>query len=61
VAIRSRVRSHLLGDSQGLVLIAWVRGAEVHNRDGIKLPLEIAAPNRVLRHPSQVFVEADWT
>jgi hypothetical protein len=51
----------LLGDSQGLVLIAWVCGAEVHNREGIKLPLQIAAPNRVPRHPSQVFVEADWT
>src|SRR5215204_3842609 len=58
--VKGRKR-HLLVDTQGLVLKARVMSAEVQDREGIKLLLEIAAWDRLPKRLSQLWMDAGYT
>jgi putative transposase len=58
--VKGRKR-HLLVDTQGLVLKARVHGAEIQDRDGIKLLLEIAARERLPKRLSHLWLDAGYT
>ncbi|MBA3702119.1 MAG: IS5 family transposase [Rubrobacteraceae bacterium] len=58
--VKGRKR-HLLVDTQGLVLKARVHSAEVQDREGIKLLLEIAAWDRLPRRLSHLWMDAGYT
>ena len=55
--IKGRKR-HLLVDTQGLVLEARVDSAEIQDREGIKLLLDVAARNRLPERLSHVWLDA---
>jgi len=55
--IKGRKR-HLLVDTQGLVLEARVHGAEIQDREGIKLLLDVAARDRLPERLSHVWLDA---
>lgn len=48
-------------DTQGLVLKAKVHSAEVQDREGIKLLLEIAAWDRLPKRLSHLWMDAGYT
>jgi putative transposase len=58
--IKGRKR-HLLVDTQGLVLEARVHSAQIQDRDGIKLLLEIDARNRLSERLSHLWLDAGYT
>jgi putative transposase len=58
--IKGRKR-HLLVDTQGLVLEARVHSAQLQDRDGIKLLLEIDARNRLPERLSHLWLDAGYT
>jgi transposase len=58
--IKGRKR-HLLVDTQGLVLEARVHSAEIQDREGIKLLLDVAARNRLPERLSHVWLDAGYT
>src|ERR687884_2353524 len=58
--IKGRKR-HLLVDTQGLVLEARVHGAEIQDRQGIKLLLDVAARERLPERLSHVWLDAGYT
>jgi putative transposase len=58
--VKGRKR-HLLVDTQGLVLEAKVHSAEVQDREGIKLLLEINARDRLPKRLSQLWLDAGYT
>jgi putative transposase len=58
--VKGRKR-HLLVDTQGLVLKARVHSAEVQDRQGIKLLLEIAAWDRLPERLSHLWMDAGYT
>ncbi len=58
--VKGRKR-HLLVDTQGLVLKARVHSAEIQDRDGIKLLLEVAARNRLPERLSHLWLDAGYT
>jgi putative transposase len=58
--IKGRKR-HLLVDTQGLVLEARVHSAEIQDREGIKLLLDVAARNRLSQRLSHVWLDAGYT
>jgi putative transposase len=58
--VKGRKR-HLLVDTQGLVLKARVHSAEVQDREGIKLLLEIAARDPLPKRLSHVWMDAGYT
>jgi putative transposase len=58
--VKGRKR-HLLVDTQGLVLKARVHSADIQDREGIKLLLEIAARDRLPRRLSHLWMDAGYT
>ena len=58
--VKGRKR-HLLVDTQGLVLKARLHGAEIQDREGIKLLLEIAARDRLPARLSHLWLDAGYT
>lgn len=58
--VKGRKR-HLLVDTQGLVLKARVHSAEVQDREGIKLLLEINAWDRLPKRLSHLWLDAGYT
>jgi putative transposase len=58
--IKGRKR-HLLVDTQGLVLEARVHSAQIQDREGIKLLLEIDARNRLPERLSHLWLDAGYT
>jgi putative transposase len=58
--VKGRKR-HILVDTQGLVLKARVHSAEVQDREGIKLLLEINAWDGLPRRLSQLWLDAGYT
>ena len=48
-------------DTQGLVLEARVHSAEIQDREGIKLLLDVAARNRLPERLSHVWLDAGYT
>ena len=58
--VKGRKR-HLLVDTQGLVLEARVHGAEIQDREGIKLLLDVAARERLPQRLSQLWLDAGYT
>jgi putative transposase len=58
--VKGRKR-HLLVDTQGLVLEARVHGAEIQDREGIKLLLDVAARERLPERLSHVWLDAGYT
>ena len=58
--IKGRKR-HLLVDTQGLVLKARVHSAEIQDREGIKLLLEIAAGDRPPQRLTHLWMDAGYT
>ena len=58
--IKGRKR-HLLVDTQGLVLKARVHSAEIQDREGIKLLLEIAAWDRPPQRLTHLWLDAGYT
>ena len=58
--IKGRKR-HLLVDTQGLVLKARVHSAEIQDREGIKLLLEIAAWDRPPQRLTHLWMDAGYT
>src|SRR5829696_4803924 len=58
--VKGRKR-HLLVDRQGLVLKARVHSAEIQDREGIKLLLEIASWDRVPQRLSHLWMDAGYT
>ena len=58
--IKGRKR-HLLVDTQGLVLKAKVHSAQIQDREGIKLLLEIAAWDRPPQRLSHLWMDAGYT
>src|SRR5215216_1075683 len=58
--IKGRKR-HLLVDTQGLVLEARVHGAEIQDREGIKLLLDVAAREHLPERLSHVWLDAGYT
>src|ERR687897_151353 len=58
--VKGRKR-HLLVDTQGLVLEARVHSAQIQDRDGIKLLLEIDARNRLPERLSRLWLDAGYT
>ena len=53
-------KPHLLVDTQGLVLKAWVHSANIQDREGIKTLLE-PAPDRLPRRLSHLWMDAGYT
>jgi putative transposase len=58
--VKGRKR-HLLVDTQGLVLKVRVHSAEVQDRDGIKLLLEVAEWDRLPQRLSHLWMDAGYT
>jgi putative transposase len=58
--VKGRKR-HLLVDTQGLVLEARVHGAQIQDREGIKLLLDTDARDRLLRRLSHLWLDAGYT
>jgi len=58
--VKGRKR-HLLVDTQGLVLKAKVHSANIQDREGIKLLLEIAAWDRFPKRLSHLWMDAGYT
>jgi putative transposase len=58
--VKGRKR-HLLVDTQGLVLEARLHGAQIQDRDGIKLLLDIAARDRLPERLSHLWLDAGYT
>ena len=58
--IKARKR-HLLVDTQGLVLEARVHGAEIQDREGIKILLDVAARERLPERLSHLWLDAGYT
>jgi putative transposase len=58
--IKGRKR-HLLVDTQGLVLEARVHSAQIQDREGIKLLLEIDARERLPERLSHLWLDAGYT
>jgi len=58
--IKGRKR-HLLVDTQGLVLKARLHSADIQDRDGIKLLLEITASDRLPQRLSHLWMDAGYT
>jgi putative transposase len=58
--VKGRKR-HLLVDTQGLVLKARVHSAEIQDREGIKLLLDIAARDRLSERLSRLWLDAGYT
>lgn len=58
--VKGRKR-HLLVDTQGLVLKARVHSAEIQDREGIKLLLEIAAWDRPPQRLTHLWMDAGYT
>jgi len=58
--IKGRKR-HLLVDTQGLVLEARVHGAQIQDREGIKLLLDIAVRDRLPERLSHLWLDAGYT
>jgi putative transposase len=58
--VKGRKR-HLLVDTQGLVLEARVHGAQIQDREGIKLLLDIAARDRLPERLSHLWLDAGYT
>ena len=58
--VKGRKR-HLLVDTQGLVLRARVHSAQIQDREGIKLLLDIAARNRLPERLSHLWLDAGYT
>jgi putative transposase len=58
--IKGRKR-HLLVDTQGLVLEARVHGAQIQDREGIKLLVDIAVRDRLPERLSHLWLDAGYT
>ena len=58
--VKGRKR-HLLVDTQGLVLEARVHGAQIQDREGIKLLLDVAARERLPQRLSHLWLDAGYT
>ncbi|MDQ5827803.1 MAG: IS5 family transposase [Chloroflexota bacterium] len=58
--VKGRKR-HLLVDTQALVLEARLHGAQIQDRDGIKLLLDIAARDRLPERLSHLWLDAGYT
>ena len=58
--VKGRKR-HLLVDTQGLVLEARVHGAQIQDREGIKLLLDVAARDRLPERLSHLWLDAGYT
>src|SRR3569623_1402560 len=58
--VKGRKR-HLLVDTQGLVLEARVHGAEVQDREGIKLLLDVATRERLPERLCHLWLDAGYT
>jgi putative transposase len=58
--VKGRKR-HLLVDTQGLVLEARVHGAQIQDREGIKLLLDIAVRDRLPERLSHLWMDAGYT
>ena len=58
--VKGRKR-HLFVDTQGLVLEARLHGAQIQDRDGIKLLLDIAARDRLPERLSHLWLDAGYT
>jgi putative transposase len=58
--IKGRKR-HLLVDTQGLVLEARVHGAEIQDREGSKLLLDVAARERLPKRLCHLWLDAGYT
>jgi putative transposase len=58
--VKGRKR-HLLVDTQGLVLKAKVHSANIQDREGIKLLLEIPARDRLPKRLSHLWLDAGYT
>ena len=58
--VKGRKR-HLLVDTQGLVLEARVHGAQIQDREGIKLLLDTAARERLPERLSHLWLDAGYT
>ena len=58
--VKGRKR-HLLVDTQRLVLGARVHGAQIQDREGIKLLLEINARDRLPERLSHLWLDAGYT
>jgi putative transposase len=58
--VKGRKR-HLLVDTQGLVLQARVHSAQIQDRDGIKLLLDLSARDRLPERLSHVWLDAGYT
>jgi hypothetical protein len=58
---QGKTKRHLLVDTQGLVLMAKVHGANVTDRDGIKLLLDLSARDRLPERLSHLWLDAGYT
>jgi len=58
--VKGRKR-HLMVDTQGLVLKARLHSAEIQDRDGIKLLVQIAACDRLPQRLSHLWMDAGYT
>ena len=58
--VKGRKR-HLLVDTQGFVIEARLHGAQIQDRDGIKLLLDIAARDRLPERLSHLWLDAGYT
>jgi putative transposase len=58
--VKGRKR-HLLVDTQGLVIEARLHSAQIQDREGIKLLLDIAARNRLPERLSHLWLDAGYT
>ncbi len=58
--VKGRKR-HLLVDTQGLVLEARVHGAQIQDREGVKLLLDTAARDRLPGRLSHLWLDAGYT
>jgi putative transposase len=58
--VKGRKR-HLLVDTQGLVLEARVHGAQIQDREGIKLLLDIAVRDRLPERLSHLWMDVGYT
>jgi putative transposase len=58
--VKGRKR-HLLVDTQGLVLRVRVHSAQIQDREGIKLLLEVNARDRLPKRLSHLWLDAGYT
>jgi putative transposase len=58
--VKGRKR-HLLVDTQGLVVKARVHSAEIQDREGIKILLDVAARDRLPQRLSHLWLDAGYT